>query len=242
MTFVNKKVQENKNDIIKRYTNGESIGSLERRFGVSRTTLRENLVRWKIKLFETYDGICKICNETFVTKYRTQVICSKKCQKIKKYLSSREWIVENREKYNRQSLERYHKNPEKYRISAKKWRDNNPDKRKYIAGKYILKSKIEVFSYYSNGAIQCKCCGEKQLEFLTLDHINGRKNEKGHLTGYQLYKNVIKQNFPRGFQVLCFNCNSGKWIYKECPHKKRNELIEKLLLDTEIKEIFNKYV
>lgn len=79
-----------------------------------------------------------------------------------------------------------------------------------------------VFDYYGNG---CVCCKEKELSFLTIDHIsNDRgkdiyKNGK-RITGIFLYKKIIKNNFPNIYQILCWNCNWGK--YKNngiCPHQ-----------------------
>ncbi len=39
-----------------------------------------------------------------------------------------------------------------------------------------------------------------------------------------LYRWIIKNNFPEEFQILCFNCNSGRHINGGiCPHEeKRN--------------------
>ena len=31
---------------------------------------------------------------------------------------------------------------------------------------------------------------------------------------------IKKNNFPKGFQILCHNCNVAKGIYGECPHEK----------------------
>ena len=65
-------------------------------------------------------------------------------------------------------------------------------------------------------------------EFLVLDHINNdgaahRKSMKNKSDGFgiQLYRWIIKNNFPPIFQVLCANCNMGKEMNGGvCPHKK----------------------
>ena len=31
----------------------------------------------------------------------------------------------------------------------------------------------------------------------------------------------IKNNFPKGFQILCHNCNIAKGHYGKCPHEKK---------------------
>lgn len=85
------------------------------------------------------------------------------------------------------------------------------------------KIKFDVILVYGN---KCECCEETILEFLTIDHINNDgashriklfgKNKCGN----RFYKWIIKNNFPKGLQVLCFNCNHGKFINGGvCPHK-----------------------
>ena len=68
--------------------------------------------------------------------------------------------------------------------------------------------------------MKCTCCGESELKFLGIDHINGggrkhRKELKGHF--YQWLK---VNKYPAGFQTHCHNCNLAKGFYGECPHKR----------------------
>lgn len=96
------------------------------------------------------------------------------------------------------------------------------------------RTKAACFIHYRNGALACSCCGEGTNEFLTLDHINGRK-AMGHtraLSGPKLYRHLFTHNFPPGFDVLCMNCNLAKGIYGQCPHKQFNvfDLAAKLSL------------
>lgn len=87
-------------------------------------------------------------------------------------------------------------------------------------------AKLKVFKHYSKGIIKCVCCGEKETDFLTLDHTNndGAKHRKilgRNFSGSVFYSWLISHNFPKGFQVMCFNCNLGKNINKGiCPHHK----------------------
>jgi hypothetical protein len=39
-------------------------------------------------------------------------------------------------------------------------------------------------------------------------------------TGLQFYCWLRQNNYPKGFQVLCFNCNLGKGSYSVCPYNK----------------------
>ena len=71
----------------------------------------------------------------------------------------------------------------------------------------------EVYTHYCNGEIMCQCCGEKEIDMLTLDHINndGARHRKFNpKTGKNLVGYVLRNNFPDGYQVLCMNCNFSK--------------------------------
>lgn len=76
--------------------------------------------------------------------------------------------------------------------------------------------------------MSCSCCGEDKIQFLGIDHINGRGNEHrrkiwGKKAAGNIYWWLKKNNFPKGFQVLCHNCNWGKFVNNGiCPHKTSN--------------------
>lgn len=83
--------------------------------------------------------------------------------------------------------------------------------------------KLKVISHYSP-SLKCVCCGESEWNFLSIDHIhnNGnlhKKQNKNLHGGASMYYWLIKHNFPKGFQVLCMNCNFGKRMNDGiCPH------------------------
>jgi hypothetical protein len=103
--------------------------------------------------------------------------------------------------------------------------------------------RMMILSHYSkiisNSSVPCcDCCREFEIEFLTLDHIAGRKQmdsepklrKMGYsskLEGDGLLWWIKKNNFPEGFQVLCQNCNFAKGKRGNnniCPHEtKRKE-------------------
>jgi len=77
--------------------------------------------------------------------------------------------------------------------------------------------RLEVLAHYGG---KCACCGISEFEFLAIDHINGggnihRKEIKDTLTMW-LYRN----DYPKGFRVLCHNCNFSLGAYGYCPHSK----------------------
>lgn len=80
--------------------------------------------------------------------------------------------------------------------------------------------KLEIIEAYGG---QCACCGEANPGFLTIDHVNndGKTHRDEVGSGHGVYRWLKKNGFPQeGFQLLCFNCNSGRHINGgTCPHK-----------------------
>ena len=97
--------------------------------------------------------------------------------------------------------------------------------REYLLDRRIAITKM-VVAHYSQGTMCCKCCGEKELIFLTIDHINGGGNKQRislsgnkRYAGHGFYEWLIKNKYPEGFQILCMNCNFGKHRNGGiCPH------------------------
>ena len=95
--------------------------------------------------------------------------------------------------------------------------------------KYYLKTKMMVFTHYGDNPPKCACCGETIIQFLTVDHIHGDGNKHRRRTGMKnslaIYLWLIKNNFPEGFQILCYNCNCGRAHNNGiCPHKQLRDL------------------
>jgi predicted nucleic-acid-binding Zn-ribbon protein len=75
--------------------------------------------------------------------------------------------------------------------------------------------KVKVFKHYGG---KCLKCGATDLDILTIDHTNqnGALHRKslGSL-GLKIYIWLLKNKFPKGFRVLCFNCNIKAFrVYK----------------------------
>jgi hypothetical protein len=91
-----------------------------------------------------------------------------------------------------------------------------------------LKIKIQVLTHYSGGSSPyCKCCGEQEIVFLQLDHVNrdGAEHRRelkkqGKLSGF--YAMLVREDFPNDYdlQVLCCNCNFATRFGLACPHQK----------------------
>jgi len=113
----------------------------------------------------------------------------------------------------------YQRNKEYLNARSRKWRTENKEKAKENGRNRRKRIRMEVMSYYGGSPPKCVCCGEQHIEFLTIDHVNGNKL-KNFGEGSNLYYWLRKNDFPEGFQVLCFNCNCAKGIYGVCPHEK----------------------
>jgi len=79
----------------------------------------------------------------------------------------------------------------------------------------------KVLMFYTNGTMKCQCpkCDITNSYFLTIDHINGDgAKHRRLLKRNSIYRWLISNNFPKGFQVLCFNCNMTKGANRTCGH------------------------
>jgi len=88
---------------------------------------------------------------------------------------------------------------------------------------WFRKCKVAVMRHYSNQTMQCACCGISGLDFLTIDHVGGggaaHRKSIGFLgQGGKFYRWLVKNDFPPGYQVLCYNCNLSRRFAGACPH------------------------
>lgn len=61
---------------------------------------------------------------------------------------------------------------------------------------------------------ECSCCGEREVVFLTV--VAPRNKKPVGATGWWLKKN----DYPKGFYVLCHNCEGARRAHGECPHER----------------------
>ena len=137
-----------------------------------------------------------------------------------------EWKKKQRERFFSKSKSESYK--QKARNITKKWRKKqkkvNPnfqeEQNKYHRELYN-KQRYECIFHYTNGKMCCSCCGEKEYLFLEIDHLNGGGNKhRKSVTSDKIAAWLIRCKFPKGFGVLCCNCNKGKHLNGgKCPHK-----------------------
>jgi hypothetical protein len=117
-----------------------------------------------------------------------------------------------------------YKDIKKRRQSSRKYYYANRERLIEQQREYRVKLRLEVLSHYSNGEPKCACCKESQIEFLAIDHINGggTKHRKRIGGGMHTYLWLKKQGYPKGYRVLCHNCNQAYGFFGYCPHNKRD--------------------
>lgn len=153
-----------------------------------------------------------------------------------------------REKLLEQRRKSYHMNPEPHRERSRKfaaredlkahrkeylkqWLVANQDKvkecnkryaerRRTLRKKSMAKLREQVIQGYGG---KCTCCGEKQIKFLALDHINNDGNEhRKEIGSTGIYFWARRNGYPKDkLQVLCHNCNMAKAFYGKCPHQEQ---------------------
>lgn len=119
------------------------------------------------------------------------------------YAKARQWAIDNRDRVRAAQRKHYHLHKEQIAIKRRLLRD-------------------ECFAAYGN---RCACCGEARPEFLSIDHINGRKSSlhRAGITGKAVYKWLKARGFPKDeFRLLCYNCNCARGHLGYCPHEKEN--------------------
>ena len=146
-------------------------------------------------------------------------------QQIARRAAKRARWAENGEQVRAVRRARHAANPEPRRCVQREFYAAN---RSQVLARHRARyaaDRLRCLNHYSTGIMKCGCCGEGTEQFLTLDHIDG-KAAMGHsprMSGNRLRRWIVKNDFPPGFQVLCYNCNCAKGFYGQCPHQTPTE-------------------
>lgn len=152
---------------------------------------------------------------------------------------------EAEKKYQREYKKRWReRNRERWLKYQKEWQENNKNKTRDYSRKYYWANRekeiirvmqgnkrryrrirLEVIEKYGG---KCACCDEERIQFLGIDHIDGGGNKHRKEIGNRtIYEWLRSKKYPKGFQVLCHNCNLSKGFYGYCPHQvERGEIKE----------------
>lgn len=158
--------------------------------------------------------ICTKCGETKESEFSpTAIKWHRKRCKTCLANAHHEYYKMHKQKYliyNRTRYLRYHNEPEF------KARRNAQNEKSYT------RIREKVLSHYSEGKIECAICGFNDIRALCLDHIIAVGMTNSHKkAGKAFLRFIIRNNYPRGFQVLCANCN----MIKEYIRRKQDGLI-----------------
>jgi len=156
---------------------------------------------------------CRNCRREYTKKYRESRPGARKEEHQKYYHKNKARIqTYTQTEHYRQLRNLWHK---EYRT--------RPDVKERMTKNYkafFLKVWKEAFVFFG----PCACCGENELEFLSLDHINGNgAEERGRgISGIQILERLRREGWPeeakKEYRLLCYNCNFTIGHYGYCPH------------------------
>jgi hypothetical protein len=167
------------------------------------------------------DQATRICKKCHVTKDMAEFPYQNKEHRLRRHECKecniervKQHHADNREHRLERARVRYAADP------SAVWTPERRDRANENARRRNAELRDQVIKAYGG---KCSCCGETEKLFLTIDHVNNdgaemRKN--GHKD--RVYKYLIDNDYPQGFQVLCMNCNFGKHRNGGvCPHRSR---------------------
>ncbi len=131
----------------------------------------------------------------------------------------RQYRANHTEKIRSHRTKSYLKNLDKVSKHRREYKVRNRDKISTQNKQINQKLKLRAHSIINGGnEISCRLCGLRDMNNLTLDHINGRDKDKiiDRLHGISLYRYVIKhpEEAAKCLQTLCNGCNQIKYTPK----------------------------
>ncbi len=114
---------------------------------------------------------------------------------------------------------------EYHRVASAQWYENN---REQVNGHRRISEK-ELEMAYKNAIFlayggKCYCCGEDDIRFLTIDHINndGKQHREEVGVGRTMTRWIIRNGFPDNIRLACYGCNMARAHAGNngiCPHE-----------------------
>ena len=125
----------------------------------------------------------------------------------------------------------YWKRKEYYINKHNLWKKKNRIVVNKINRDWRFQNKLKVIKHYTKGTMQCQGingkCPFKNYKFepetLQIDHVNGngiKDRERIRKMGVDLTRYLIRENFPKEYQILCPYCNAKKELIKRGTLKK----------------------
>lgn len=155
---------------------------------------------------------CSACEAIYHSEYRST-------HRVKTRKIMRDFRIRHKDRLRQEAIQRRKDkiasmSPEELAV----FRQKETDKTKRL----YAERKDAVFMAY--GGYRCACCGETEKSFLTIDHMNNdgakMRKEGTHNHTSKLYRWLKDHGYPKGYQVLCMNCQVGKLRNNGiCPHQ-----------------------
>jgi len=142
----------------------------------------------------------------------------------KYYQKNKERFKKNQREYyyshKEERREYYNSHKEERQAYSRKYHNENKEKRRIQNRQYQQQVKEGILTHYGNGKCGCVKCGESRLACLSIDHIKaiGAKRRR---KGVYFYRWLEINNYPKGYQTLCMNC---QWVKRVENNEVRNGL------------------
>jgi len=152
-------------------------------------------------------------------------------------------IKKHRESYHRVYQKEYYQRPEIKKRTQEYMKDYNkgynqrPDIKKRKNRQRREQHKILQRQFLEMYGGVCMCCGEKDIRFLTLDHVNGNGSaDRRERSRAAILREALSDLNTEKYQILCYNCNMGKAINDGvCPHHNNSSLTKPSIRHTHSK-------
>lgn len=145
---------------------------------------------------------CKDCHNEYSKKYHKNHLQEQK-------IRCEQWREDNKQHVDAYRKKHYWENKDKRDL--KKAREDGR--------RYFKKLKAEIIREYGG---KCTCCGEEEMDFLTLEH--SRHDGKQHRLAVKtsIYNDLKRRGYPKdlGITVFCWNCQMATRFGAVCPHKR----------------------
>jgi len=135
--------------------------------------------------------------------------------------ANREHVIQQAREYNARTAEERTKKRAQpgYKARQKRWtlqniksviayQEDYQNSHKDKWAGYQQGFRLLVIEYYSHGTMVCEDCGSGDIRALVVHHNNGGGNDhRKAVKSNNIYRWLVKNNFPEGYSILCGNCN-----------------------------------
>src|SRR3990167_4100247 len=85
----------------------------------------------------------------------------------------RKYYAEHRDEMQAKHRKWASENKDRVLEKSRRWRHKNRERYNQLCADTRMRLRMQVMRHYGGDPPMCACCGETELDFLTIDHING---------------------------------------------------------------------